>query len=108
MAFDTTHGSVHDVCLLYALPLHSQVATIWNEVLVQQAADGHNAAAMQRLVNFDLRHTAASPGISKPPGPVSAAQSPGVSAAASIYGNGGGPLPGGVWLCICCCVCVCV
>lgn len=64
-----------------------QVATIWNEVLVQQAADGHNAAAMQRLVNFDLRHTAASPGVSKAPEPVSAAQSPGVSAAAAIYGT---------------------
>jgi hypothetical protein len=68
----------------------TQVATIWNEVLVQQAADGHNAAAMQRLVNFDLRHTAAT----SVPSAVSAQHLPGVAAGAAIYGNGNGPPPG--------------
>jgi hypothetical protein len=84
--------------------LHTQVATIWNEVLVQQAADGHNAAAMQRLVNFDLRHTAASSGVSKPAEHVSSQPLPGVSAAAAVYDNGSGPPPGAYELIRLCCV----
>lgn len=73
-----------------------QVATIWNEVLVQQAADGHNAAAMQRLVNFDLRHTTASSpsGRALDAAVVSSPQLPGVSAAAAIYSNSTGHVPG--------------
>lgn len=72
-----------------------QVATIWNEVLVQQAADGHNAAALQRLVNFDLRHTTANSAVNKPmPDSVSQQQLPGVSAAAAVYNNSSGPPPG--------------
>ncbi len=60
---------------------------------MQQAADGHNAAAMQRLVTLDLRHTAASPG------PLGAARAPVCGPVARclllpIYGNGGGPVLG--------------
>lgn len=93
---EPAHAQMLMPSCLVAAP--AQVATIWNEVLVQQAADGHNAAAMQRLVNFDLRHTAASSGISKPVEPVTAEQSPGVAAAAAVYNSGNGPPPGTCWL----------
>jgi hypothetical protein len=86
-------------CPVGAFP--SQVATIWNEVLVQQAADGHNAAAMQRLVNFDLRHTTANSTVNKPvpsADSVSVQQLPGISAAAAVYSNSSGPPPGGLCL----------
>ncbi|WIA41226.1 hypothetical protein OEZ86_004839 [Tetradesmus obliquus] len=45
-----------------------QVATIWNEVLQQQHATGTSgdSAAMQRLSNFDLRHTGAHSGMVMP------------------------------------------
>lgn len=80
-----------------------QVATIWNEVLVQQAQAHGDAAAEQRLRNFDLRHTGANSGLSlgmghsKAPGAAAAAGevSPrkllGVSAAAAIFSGGGVP-----------------
>lgn len=81
-----------------------QVATIWNEVLVQQAQAHGDAAAEQRLRNFDLRHTiCANSGLSmavgQPKGPAVAAAtgevSPtkllGVSAAAAIFSGGGAP-----------------
>jgi hypothetical protein len=73
-------------------PLLLQVATIWNEVLVQQAADGHNAAAMQRLTNFDLRHTVASSPASASTA-VAAGKLPGVSAAAGIFRSSEGEPP---------------
>eukprot|EP00879_Flechtneria_rotunda_P016019 GHRR01016755.1.p1 GENE.GHRR01016755.1~~GHRR01016755.1.p1 ORF type:complete len:811 (+),score=382.45 GHRR01016755.1:752-3184(+) len=78
-----------------------QVATIWNEVLAQQAA-AHDVAAVQRLVNFDLRHTGANSSLSmptgvagagRPPGVVSPRKSPGVSAAAAIFTDRSGWVP---------------
>jgi hypothetical protein len=82
--------------LLVWLPAAAQVASIWNEVLVQQAADGHNAATMQRLTNFDLRHTAASSGapLSSPAaGGASPSKLPGVAQAAAIF-DSSSPPPG--------------
>ncbi|KAF8062649.1 hypothetical protein HT031_003978 [Scenedesmus sp. PABB004] len=86
-----------------------QVATIWNEVLVQQAAAHGDAAALARLQNFDLRHTGAhgglgngapggggggggAPAAAAAPGAVSPRKLVGVSAAAAIF-SGQGPPP---------------
>lgn len=83
-----------------------QIATIWNEVLIQQnAAANGDAATMQRLTNFDLRHTGASSGLSAQlaaaaaagqpvNGVVSPKKLPGVASATAIF-NHGGPPPGG-------------
>lgn len=80
-----------------------QVATIWNEVLVQQAQAHGDAAAEQRLRNFDLRHTGASSGLSitgnqvRSPaavtasGEVSPRKLMGVSAATAIFSGNGIP-----------------
>lgn len=75
-----------------------QVATIWNEVLVQQAQAHGDAAAEQRLRNFDLRHTGAHSGLSMSvgqgrglaaaTGEVSPRKLLGVNAAAAIFSGG--------------------
>ncbi|WIA20940.1 hypothetical protein OEZ85_005281 [Tetradesmus obliquus] len=78
-----------------------QVATIWNEVLQQQHATGTSgdSAAMQRLSNFDLRHTGAHSGMVMPVAAVQQQQqkrngeaSPrklaSVNAATAIFSNG--------------------
>jgi hypothetical protein len=87
-----------------------QVATIWNEVLQQQHASGTSgdSAAMQRLSNFDLRHTGANSGMVMPVATVQLQQaqqqkrdaqgSPrklaSVNAATAIFSNGGPVAPG--------------
>jgi hypothetical protein len=87
-----------------------QVATIWNEVLQQQHASGTSgdSAAMQRLSNFDLRHTGANSGMVMPVATVQLQQqqqqkrngegSPrkvaNVNAATAIFSNGGPVAPG--------------
>jgi hypothetical protein len=87
-----------------------QVATIWNEVLQQQHASGTSgdSAAMQRLSNFDLRHTGANSGMVMPVATVQLQQqqkrdavgSPrklaSVNAATAIFSNGG-PVAPGAW-----------
>jgi hypothetical protein len=82
-----------------------QVATIWNEVLCQQAAAQGDAAAMQRLSNFNLRHTAAGSNLSSAAlvgagakaaagGAAGAERKPaGVSQATAIFKSEGGPIP---------------
>eukprot|EP00775_Hariotina_reticulata_P006575 gene6575-6803_t len=84
-----------------------QVATIWNEVLCQQAAAQGDTAAMQRLSNFDLRHTAAGSSLSSAAlagagskAAAGAAAGPdrkaaGVSQATAIFKSEGGFLPSG-------------
>jgi hypothetical protein len=93
-----------------------QVATIWNEVLQQQHASGTSgdSAAMQRLSNFDLRHTGANSGMVMPVATVQQVQqqkrdaqgSPrklaNVNAATAIFSNGG-PVAPGAWFVVCVC-----
>ena len=68
-----------------------QVATIWNEVLVQQAQAHGDAAAEQRLRNFDLRHTGANSGLSMS---VGQGKGPAAAAAAAVWHTTAAPRMG--------------